>query len=71
MFGMGSFEVILLLGMVCIFIFIFPFWKICKKMGYPGITCLLLYVPIVGIIFIFYLAFTTWPIEKELNSRKN
>ncbi len=69
MFGMGSFEVIILLVMLCIFVL--PFWKICEKMGYPGIICLLLYIPIVGIIFLFYLAFTTWPIEKELNSKNS
>jgi len=63
MFGMGPWE--LFLTLLLSLIFILPGWKICSKMGYPGLICFLGFIPIINIIFIFYLAFTTWPIEKS------
>jgi hypothetical protein len=38
-----------------------PFWKICAKAGYPGITSLLIYIPLLNLIFLYWLAFSAWP----------
>lgn len=46
------------------------FWKICAKTGFPGVLGLLMLVPVANIILLLYLAFTDWPIQKELNQLK-
>ena len=38
-----------------------PFWRICVKAGYPGITSLLIYIPVVNLVFLYWLAFSDWP----------
>lgn len=44
---------------------IIPFWKICQKAGYPGVLGLLIIVPLVNLVFLYYLGFATWPIQKS------
>ncbi|MFI5399963.1 MAG: hypothetical protein ACHQZQ_02785 [SAR324 cluster bacterium] len=48
---------------------ILPFWYILGRMGYSPYTCLLLLLPFLNIGFLYYVAFTDWPIERKLNSR--
>ncbi|HZX23339.1 MAG TPA: hypothetical protein VFF18_07380 [Woeseiaceae bacterium] len=45
-------------------IVVIPFWRICQKAGYPGALGLLMVVPLVNIVFLYYLAFATWPAHK-------
>ncbi|MCL4424493.1 MAG: hypothetical protein M1299_01190 [Firmicutes bacterium] len=45
-----------------------PFWKIFQKTGYPGALSLLMLVPLANIFMLFFLAFTNWPIERELHN---
>lgn len=40
---------------------IVPFWKINQKAGYSGYWALLLLVPLANLIYLYYLAFSTWP----------
>jgi hypothetical protein len=49
---------------VSLFLVLFPFWKITSKAGFPGWISLLILVPLVDIIFLFYLAFAEWPALK-------
>ncbi len=60
----GCFEwlVILFMGVLAVV----PFWKICLKVGYPGPLSLLVLVPLLNILFIYYLAFVEWPLESRL-----
>ena len=44
----------------------YPAWKIAEKMGYPGPMSLLIYIPIVNLIVLWYLALNEWPAENEL-----
>lgn len=55
-----------LIGGVCIVI---PFWKICTRVGLPGTLSLLMFLPMVNIGFLFYLAFGRWPAEEDVLSR--
>jgi hypothetical protein len=41
-----------------------PFWRICKRVGYSPWLSLLTVIPLVNLIFIYYLAFSQWPAEK-------
>lgn len=54
---------------VALVLIVWPLWRILTKMGYPGVASLLMYVPIVNFIALWYLALTDWPIELELQRR--
>ena len=43
---------------------IIPFWKICTRVGLSPWLSLLLIVPLVNLIFLYWLAFSAWPIER-------
>jgi hypothetical protein len=43
---------------------IIPFWRICKRVGYSPWLSLLMAVPLVNVIFIYFLAFSDWPSQK-------
>jgi hypothetical protein len=57
---MGSIDILTLL--VAALIMIIPFWRIFSKAGYYGWLSLLMVIPIVNIILLYYLAFAQWPI---------
>lgn len=42
-------------------ILVIPFWRICKKAGYPGPLGLLVLIPLVNLAFFYFLAFANWP----------
>lgn len=64
MCGIGLPELLVLafLGLVIIY----PLWRICTKMGYSGWLSLTQLVPVLNLIILIYLAFSEWPIHKEL-----
>ncbi len=49
-------------GMLIIaFLLVWPFWRICSKAGYPGIMALLVFIPVINLIFLYWFAFADWP----------
>lgn len=46
----------------------FPVWRIFTKAGYSGLTSLLLLIPVINIVAVWYFALTDWPIESELST---
>jgi hypothetical protein len=51
--------------------FLVPWFFIYKKAGYsPAMGCLM-FIPLVNIIMLFVLAFSQWPIERELQNARN
>lgn len=42
-------------------IFVVPFWQIFSKAGFPGALSLLMLVPVLNVLTLFYLAFAAWP----------
>jgi hypothetical protein len=38
-----------------------PFWRLCNRVGYSPWLSLLVLVPLISVIFIYYLAFSAWP----------
>jgi len=49
---------------------VLPFWRICEKAGYPGIYALLVFIPVVNLIFLYWFAFADWPISSKDQERK-
>ena len=52
----------LLLLIILLVIFVWPWWKIFSKAGYPGWLALGMFVPLLNVILIFYFAFADWPV---------
>ena len=50
-----------LIWLIGVIIAIVPFWRICERIGYSPWLSLLIAVPLVNLIFIYFLAFSTWP----------
>lgn len=59
--GLWGFPGIWGFGWIAAIIAIIPFWKICTRVGISPWVSLLWLVPVVGLIFVYYLAFTDWP----------
>jgi len=45
-----------------------PFWKIFEKAGYPGVLGLLMAVPFVNFVVLLFLAFSDWPVLRQLRA---
>ena len=58
----------LLVILLTAFVALVPFYQIFKKAGYPGIFAVLLLIPMVNLIMLFFLGFSDWPVLKELRS---
>ena len=55
--------------LVCLSVYIS--WRLVDKTGYTGLLALLLYVPAVNLFAVLYLAFSEWPVERELRKYRN
>jgi hypothetical protein len=42
-----------------------PFWRICTRVGHSPALSLLMVLPLVNLIFIYYLAFGDWPVDRK------
>ncbi len=42
-------------------VIVIPFWKIFEKAGFPPAFSLLMLVPVVNLIAIYFVAFARWP----------
>jgi len=60
---MGSFG--LFMWLIMAVLIILPFWFIFSKAGYSGWLSLLMVVPIINIVTLYFLAFSTWPSQRE------
>jgi hypothetical protein len=50
-----------LIYLILAVIFVVPFWKIFQKAGFPPALSLLMLVPVVNLIAIYFVAFASWP----------
>jgi hypothetical protein len=58
-FMMGPLGMLVIAALIVI-----PVWRICEKARFSGMLALLIFVPLVNIIFLYWLAFTKWPSQK-------
>ena len=63
---MGPFG--LFMGLVMAVLVILPFWFIFSKAGHSKWLSLLMVVPVINIIMLYFLAFSTWPSQSDPNS---
>ena len=50
----------LLLLTVILPVLVIPYWRIFSKAGFPGFLALLIVVPLVNLIVLYYVAFADW-----------
>ena len=63
----GVTESLLLLVLLGITIaLVLPFWMICTKVGLPGWFSLAVFVPVLNILFLYYLAFVQLAAMRKL-----
>ena len=55
----------LLIVMAILLTLTVPFWMIFSKAGFPAYLALLMLVPGVNLVMLFYLAFAEWPALRE------
>jgi heme/copper-type cytochrome/quinol oxidase subunit 2 len=68
--GVGMLVFMVFVILISLVLTLIIWWKIFSKAGWPGALSLLLLVPVVNIIIPFYVAFATWPIQRELEALK-
>lgn len=50
-----------LLYVIVAVIFVIPFWKIFEKAGFPPALSLIMLVPVVNMVALYFVAFASWP----------
>ncbi|WP_168016844.1 hypothetical protein [Halomonas salinarum] len=70
MFGneMWTFGPFMMLIMAAVMVI--PFWFIFSKAGHPKWLSLLMVVPLVNIVLLYFLAFSRWPSQVNANKEK-
>ena len=58
----SSFSIwhLVLLAVLAIVIVV-PYWRITEKAGYPGWLSLLILIPGINLIYVYFLGFSNWP----------
>lgn len=51
----------LLMSLIMGLLFVLPFWKIFGRAGFPPWLSILMIVPVLNIIMIYFVAFSEWP----------
>lgn len=65
--GHGMWPLGPLMMLVAAAVIIFPFWFIFSKAGYSKWLSLLMVVPLVNLILLYFLAFSRWPSLGDTN----
>ena len=55
----------LVMFLIMAVLIILPFWFIFAKAGHSKWLSLLMVVPVVNIVMLYFLAFSTWPNQRE------
>ena len=59
---MGSFSIWhWMVALIFIVVFVVPLWKIVGKTGHPAILSQLLFVPLLNLAVVWFLALSKWP----------
>lgn len=60
---------LLLLAIIAIF-FVFCYWKIFAKAGYPGILSLIALIPLFNLVLLIWFAFADWPVLRRARGER-
>lgn len=66
MHSMGTFAIWhLIILAVVLAVVLYPWSKIFRKAGYTGWLCLLIIIPLVNLLTLWWFALAQWPVEKR------
>lgn len=51
--------------LVIVILVVIPVYRICKRAGYSGWLGLLILVPMVNLMLLYFIAFSDWPASKK------
>ena len=51
--------------LVIAIVVVIPAWRICQRTGYPGWMGVLILIPIVNLVLLYFIAFSDWPVERS------
>jgi hypothetical protein len=63
--GPAEFSIIVVVIAVFAAIVVIPYWRIFGRAGFSPALSLLMFIPLVNIIALYYLAFAQWPSLKQ------
>jgi hypothetical protein len=61
----------IIVGLVAMILAVVIYWRIFAKTGNNGALSLLMFVPLVNLFMLLYLAFSEWPIEREVQQLRS
>ncbi|QDV16371.1 hypothetical protein Pan153_09980 [Gimesia panareensis] len=64
----GAIELMIICSMAVLGVV--PFWMICSKAGFPGWLSLVMFIPMLNLFLLFFLAFAEWPALKAKEERE-
>lgn len=67
MFGNTMWAGHWLWALVIAIIAVIPVWRICQRTGYPGWMGILILIPMVNLLLLYFIAFSDWPADKTRN----
>ena len=69
--GMGLPEMLIVLSFLLLgLLVVWPAWRILTRVGLPPWMGILAVIPYVNVVLLFYVAFTEWPIDRELRASR-
>lgn len=59
-----------LLGMLVVgLLVVFPLWRICTRVGFPGWLSLAALLPFANLLLLYFIAFSQWPVERRSRTK--
>ncbi|MDX1801033.1 MAG: hypothetical protein R3303_08910 [Marinobacter sp.] len=46
-------------------VMVIPAWRICQRIGYPGVMGILILIPVLNLALLYFIAFADWPVDKK------
>lgn len=62
---MGKLVLVLVIYFAAVIIALIPWWRIARKAGYSGAWSLVIFIPLVNFIVLYWFAFSKWPLERR------
>lgn len=50
--------------LVMAILMVVPAWRICQRIGYSGWMGILILIPMLNLVFLYFIAFADWPADK-------
>ena len=67
---MMGFPMMIVMGLIVGIVAVVAFWRICAKAGFPGWYGVAVVIPMVNVLFVLFLAFAEWPLERKLSGSR-